>query len=69
PKDLWIVPKAKHNRSRDVNPAAYTERISTFLRASAPRRLVSAPERPAISSDPVKAGPASRLAAAQTVAG
>jgi pimeloyl-ACP methyl ester carboxylesterase len=66
PKDLWIVPKAKHNRSRDVNPAAYAERISAFLRDSAPRRLAAAPERAVTSAEPVKAASASRLAVTQT---
>jgi hypothetical protein len=38
PKELWIVPKAKHNRCREVAPEQYLERVSAFLRKYAPRR-------------------------------
>jgi pimeloyl-ACP methyl ester carboxylesterase len=38
PKELWIVPKAKHNRCREVAPDQYLERVSAFLRKYAPRR-------------------------------
>lgn len=38
PKELWIVPKAKHNRCREVAPEEYAARIVGFLRRFAPRR-------------------------------
>jgi pimeloyl-ACP methyl ester carboxylesterase len=37
PKELWIVPGAKHNRCRDVDPDAYAGRIESFLGKYAPR--------------------------------
>jgi pimeloyl-ACP methyl ester carboxylesterase len=37
PKDSWIVPGAKHNRCREIDPAAYRERVTCFLRRSTPR--------------------------------
>jgi hypothetical protein len=41
PKELWIVPRAKHNRCREVEPEAYADRVVSFLRRSAPRQLAS----------------------------
>ena len=38
PKELWIVPKAKHNRCREMGPEAYSARVIDFLRRFAPRR-------------------------------
>lgn len=38
PKDLWLVPNAKHNRCREIEPEAYVERLSTFFNRYAPRR-------------------------------
>ncbi len=38
PKELWVVPRAKHNRCREMAPEAYAERVSGFLRRFAPRR-------------------------------
>ena len=38
PKDLWIVPGAKHNRCREVQPEAYRERVAGFLAQYGPRR-------------------------------
>ena len=32
PKELWIVPGAKHNRCREVDPDAYAARVVEFLR-------------------------------------
>jgi pimeloyl-ACP methyl ester carboxylesterase len=43
PKELWIVPKAKHNRCRVVDPAGYRERVEGFFRRYAPRRPTPAP--------------------------
>lgn len=38
PKELWIVPKAKHNRCREVDPSGYRTRVGEFFRRYAPRR-------------------------------
>jgi pimeloyl-ACP methyl ester carboxylesterase len=38
PKEMWLVPEAKHNRCRDCEPEAYADRIRTFLARYAPRR-------------------------------
>ncbi len=38
PKELWIVPKAKHNRCREVAPDEYAAHIRAFLERFAPRR-------------------------------
>lgn len=43
PKELWIVPGAKHNRCREVQPEAYHERVTTFLARCAPRRPLAQP--------------------------
>jgi pimeloyl-ACP methyl ester carboxylesterase len=39
PKELWIVPGAKHNRCREVDAAGYAGRIESFLGRYAPRGL------------------------------
>lgn len=36
PKQMWIVPKAKHNRSQQLQPVEYKEKITGFLRSNAP---------------------------------
>jgi uncharacterized protein len=38
PKHLWMVPRAKHNRCREVDPEAYRSQVSDFLQRYAPRR-------------------------------
>ncbi|QEH33985.1 Alpha/beta hydrolase family protein [Aquisphaera giovannonii] len=43
PKELWIVPGAKHNRCREANPGAYAARQVDFLSRKAPRPLVDPP--------------------------
>lgn len=43
PKELWIVPLAKHNRCREIQPEAYAERVDAFLARSGPRRPLPAP--------------------------
>lgn len=40
PKELWLVPDAKHNRCRECEPEAYPERLRSFLQRYAPRRPV-----------------------------
>jgi pimeloyl-ACP methyl ester carboxylesterase len=42
PKEHWFVPKAKHNRCREVAPIAYAERVAGFVSRFAPRRDSSA---------------------------
>ena len=37
PKELWVVPKAKHNRCRETEGAAYLDRIGDFFLRNAPR--------------------------------
>ncbi len=32
PKFIWIVPKARHNRSVDVSPALYNQRTVAFFK-------------------------------------
>jgi pimeloyl-ACP methyl ester carboxylesterase len=67
PKEMWLVPQAKHNRCRECQPEAYAARISSFLERFAPRRPVesveatighvSRPEfaaKPGFSMEPVK---------------
>jgi uncharacterized protein len=41
PKEIWLVPEAKHNRCRECQPDAYSARIAKFLAQNAPRRPVS----------------------------
>jgi pimeloyl-ACP methyl ester carboxylesterase len=42
PKELWIVPGAKHNRCRELEPDVYRLRVLDFFRRFAPRRPVEA---------------------------
>jgi pimeloyl-ACP methyl ester carboxylesterase len=37
PKDLWIVPGAKHNRCREVDAQVYASRVEAFFRSAGPR--------------------------------
>ena len=37
PKELWLVPKAKHNKCRDIEGPAYLDRVAAFFLKSAPR--------------------------------
>jgi pimeloyl-ACP methyl ester carboxylesterase len=48
PKELWIVKKAKHNRSREQDPDAYADRVSRFFREFGPR----GPARPTVEVRP-----------------
>jgi uncharacterized protein len=38
PKQLWMVPGAKHNRCREVEPVAYRVQVADFVQRYAPRR-------------------------------
>jgi pimeloyl-ACP methyl ester carboxylesterase len=42
PKELWLVPDAKHNRCREREPEAYAARLLDFIDHFAPRRPVTA---------------------------
>jgi pimeloyl-ACP methyl ester carboxylesterase len=42
PKEIWIVPGAKHNKCREVEPEAYVSRVGDFLARFAPRRPLPA---------------------------
>lgn len=45
PKELWMVPGAKHNRCRECDPEAYADHLLDFLDRFAPRRpLPKAPK-------------------------
>ena len=67
PKEFWLVPLAKHNRCREVQPEAYAERIKLFFGRYAPRRALleaksSSPGPPALPEPP-------HLGAARTAGG
>jgi pimeloyl-ACP methyl ester carboxylesterase len=38
PRELWMVPEARHNACRESDPAAYDARLVDFLERFAPRR-------------------------------
>ena len=44
PKELWLVPDAKHNRCREADPEAYAARLVGFIEQFAPRRPIAAAE-------------------------
>lgn len=52
PKESWIVPGAKHNRCRELEPDVYRLRLVDFFRRYAPRRPAASPERGEPSSEP-----------------
>lgn len=43
PKTLWVVPKAKHNRCREVEPQEYSRRVAEFFITNAPRQYAPGP--------------------------
>jgi pimeloyl-ACP methyl ester carboxylesterase len=43
PKEMWLVPGAKHNRCRECQPDAYAARVTSFLGQFAPRRPIESP--------------------------
>ena len=49
PKEIWIVPRAKHNRCREVEPEVYADRVAGFFARSAPRRPLAEPQ--SVTSD------------------
>ncbi len=38
PKEFWLVPGAKHNRCREVDPTGYRSHVDSFFGRFAPRR-------------------------------
>jgi pimeloyl-ACP methyl ester carboxylesterase len=63
PKELWIVPGAKHNRCREVDADAYAGRLESFLGTFAPRCPVAAAAATAKGS-PARTSPLPRPEAA-----
>ncbi len=55
PKELWIVPTAKHNRCREKEPVAYAGRVAAFFNRSAPRRPARVAEPARVEIGPVAA--------------
>ena len=56
PKEMWLVPEAKHNRCRECQPEAYAARIGDFLGRFSPRRPLEtspAPTKPSTVRDRV----------------
>jgi pimeloyl-ACP methyl ester carboxylesterase len=50
PKEMWLVPEAKHNRCRECQPDVYPAKISGFLNRYAPRRPIGSASIPAPSA-------------------
>jgi pimeloyl-ACP methyl ester carboxylesterase len=46
PRELWLVPDAKHNRCREREPEAYAGRLLDFVDRYAPRRAITESARP-----------------------
>jgi pimeloyl-ACP methyl ester carboxylesterase len=53
PREMWLVPDAKHNRCREREPEAYAGRLLDFIDRFAPRRPIT--ESPAPTPDPALA--------------
>jgi hypothetical protein len=49
PKEMWLVPGAKHNRCRECQPETYAARVTRFLHQFGPRQAIEsvAAEAPA----------------------
>ena len=54
PREMWLVPEAKHNRCREREPEAYAGRLLDFVDRYAPRRpITESPESEAeVESEP-----------------
>jgi len=55
PKELCVVPQAKHNRCREKDPVAYKQHLVRFFERYAPRRLPKA--EPSLMADPFEREP------------
>jgi pimeloyl-ACP methyl ester carboxylesterase len=65
PKEMWLVPGAKHNRCRECQPEAYAVRVTSFLHRFGPRQAIESTvaetpagrhaftEKPGFSLEPV----------------
>jgi uncharacterized protein len=49
PREIWLVPDAKHNRCREREPEAYAGRLLDFIDRYAPRRPITESPAPAPS--------------------
>jgi hypothetical protein len=61
PRELWLVPGAKHNRCREREPEAYAARLLDFIDRYAPRRPITEPPAPVTSPSPMLAATGSDL--------
>jgi pimeloyl-ACP methyl ester carboxylesterase len=69
PKELWLVPKAKHNRCRETDPQAYASRLGDFLERFAPRRPLTVAARAASSERALSATYSHELVPAELARG
>ena len=65
PKEMWLVPGAKHNRCRECQPEDYAARVTSFLHRFGPRQAIESTvaetpagrheftEKPGFSLEPV----------------
>jgi pimeloyl-ACP methyl ester carboxylesterase len=67
PKELWIVPDAKHNRCREREPEAYAARILDFLDRYGPRRPITFAPHLEVEQEDVSPEFADSLAPAELV--
>jgi pimeloyl-ACP methyl ester carboxylesterase len=61
PKEFWLVPEAKHNRCREREPEAYSERLLGFLDRFGPRRRISVNYHPVVEHEELRNGYANPL--------
>jgi hypothetical protein len=52
PKEMWLVPGAKHNRCRECEPEDYAARVTSFLHRFGPRQAIES----AVAEVPAPAG-------------
>ncbi len=52
PKEMWLVPDAKHNRCREREPEAYAGHLLDFVDRYAPRRPITESPEPAPEPSP-----------------
>jgi uncharacterized protein len=52
PREVWLVPDAKHNRCREREPEAYAGRLLDFVDRYAPRRPITELPRPEPEPEP-----------------
>jgi alpha-beta hydrolase superfamily lysophospholipase len=69
PKELWIIPNAKHNRCRELEPDAYAQRLADFFRRHAPRRAPLPVPAPAVALPTDSALDVASACSASTITG